>query len=149
MDEGFEFPMPLDQIDAAKVDEKMLKKLDLQGVSVATLKLYLEQVCPQNREEYSKHKYLNKCIEDFYLQSEAMLQDKTDTISKMRKQVDELNTMADDMEAFGMGAESSPERSPEKGGESEGGKRYKPKKTRMCRDQVDNHRCQTQIAFRT
>jgi hypothetical protein len=46
MDEGFEFPIPLDQIDPNKVDEKMLKKFDLQGVSVATLKLYLEQVCP-------------------------------------------------------------------------------------------------------
>ena len=29
MDEGFEFPLPLDQIDPAKVDEKMLKKFDL------------------------------------------------------------------------------------------------------------------------
>ena len=77
-----------------------------------------------------------------------MLQDKTDTISKMKKQVEELNTMADDMEAFGIGGESSPERSPEKGGDGEG-RTYKPKKTRMCRDQVENHRCQTQIAYRT
>ena len=46
MDEGFEMPIPLDQIDPNKVDEKFLKKLDLQGVSVSTLKLYIEQVSP-------------------------------------------------------------------------------------------------------
>jgi hypothetical protein len=34
--------MPIDQIDPAKVDEKFLKKLDLQGVAVSTLKLYIE-----------------------------------------------------------------------------------------------------------
>ena len=67
MDDGFELPIPLDQIDPNKVDEKFLKKLDLQGVSVSTLKLYIEQVSPQSNEEYSKHKFLNKCVEDFYL----------------------------------------------------------------------------------
>ena len=29
MDEGFEMPIPIDQIDPKKVDEKFLKKLDL------------------------------------------------------------------------------------------------------------------------
>lgn len=67
MDEGFEMPIPIDQIDPKKVDEKFLKKLDLQGVSVSTLKLYIEQVSPQANEEYSKHKFLNKCVEDFFL----------------------------------------------------------------------------------
>ena len=47
MDDGFEFPMPIDQIDPTKIDEKFLKKLDLQGVAVSTLKLYIEQVSPQ------------------------------------------------------------------------------------------------------
>ena len=46
MDDGFEMPIPIDQIDPKKVDEKFLKKLDLQGVSVSTLKLYIEQVSP-------------------------------------------------------------------------------------------------------
>ena len=68
--------MPIDQIDPAKVDEKFVKKLDLQGVAVATLKLYIEQVSPLTREEYSKHHFLNKCIEDFYLHCEAKLEDK-------------------------------------------------------------------------
>lgn len=46
LDDGFELPMPIDQIDPAKVDEKFLKKLDLQGVSVSTLKLYINEVAP-------------------------------------------------------------------------------------------------------
>jgi hypothetical protein len=29
MDDGFELPIPIDQIDPNKVDEKFLKKLDL------------------------------------------------------------------------------------------------------------------------
>lgn len=73
MDEGFEFPMPIETIDPNKVDEKFLKKLDLQGVDVSTLKLYIEQVAPQGREEYSKHHYLNKLVESFYLKCESDL----------------------------------------------------------------------------
>jgi hypothetical protein len=33
--------MPIDTIDPAKVDEKFLKKLDLQGTSISTMKLYI------------------------------------------------------------------------------------------------------------
>ena len=47
--------MPIETVDPNKVDEKFLKKLDLQGVAVATLKLYIQEVAPQGREEYSKH----------------------------------------------------------------------------------------------
>lgn len=85
LDEGFELPMPIDTIDPAKVDEKFLKKLDLQGTSISTMKLYIQEVAPQGREEYSKHHFLNKLIEDFYLQCEAQLEDKQNTIAKMKK----------------------------------------------------------------
>ncbi len=54
-------------------------------MSVSTLKLYIEQVAPMARAEYSKHQFLNKCIEDFYLQCESMLEDKQNTIAKMKK----------------------------------------------------------------
>lgn len=77
--------MPIDTIDPAKVDEKFLKKLDLQGTSISTMKLYIQEVAPQGREEYSKHHFLNKLIEDFYLQCEAQLEDKQNTIAKMKK----------------------------------------------------------------
>jgi hypothetical protein len=67
LDDAFELPIPIDQIDVNKVDEKFLKKMDMPGISLATIKLYIEQVCPQRTEEFNKHVYLNKCIEDFYL----------------------------------------------------------------------------------
>lgn len=68
LDEGFELPIPIESIDPSKVDEKFLKKMDFGGsVALSTLKLYIEQVSPMKNEEYSKHAYLNKCIEDYYL----------------------------------------------------------------------------------
>ncbi len=42
-------------------------------------------------EEFSKHQYLNKCVEDFYLQCEAAIMDKQDTIKKMKKNVELLD----------------------------------------------------------
>ena len=55
-----------------------------------------------------------------------MLEDKQNTIKKMKKQVEKLDEDADMLEAFG----SSPERSPDKGAPGE--RRVKPKKTKMC-----------------
>lgn len=77
-----------------------------------------------------------------------MLEDKTKTIAKMKKQVEFLDEMADQMDSMGAGGESSPERSPEKGGDMSE-RKYKPKKTKMCKEQVDKHRCSTQIHYRT
>ena len=110
MDDGFELPLPIDQLDPNKVDEAFLKKLDLQGVAVSTLKLYIQEVAPQGREEFSKHQFLNKCVEDFYLQCESKLLDKQKTIKKMGEQVAKLEEEADLME----NGLSSPEHSPEK-----------------------------------
>lgn len=77
-----------------------------------------------------------------------MLEDKTKTIAKMKKQVELLDEMADQMDSMGAGGESSPERSPEKAGDMSE-RKFKPKKTKMCKEQVDKHRCSTQIQYRT
>ena len=63
-----------------------------------------------------------------------MLEDKQNTIAKMKKQVEKLDEEADLLETMGAGGESSPDRSPEKGGPivGENGRRIKPKKTKMC-----------------
>lgn len=42
LDDNFELPIPIEQIDVNKVDEKFLKKLDMPGISLATIKLYIE-----------------------------------------------------------------------------------------------------------
>lgn len=66
----------------------------------------------------------------------------------MKKQVELLDEMADQMDSMGAGGESSPDRSPEKGGDMSE-RKFKPKKTKMCKEQVDKHRCSTQIQYRT
>lgn len=63
-----------------------MKKMDLNGsVSVAALKLFIEQVSPIRNEEYSKHAFLNRMIEDYYLLFEEAIEDKQNTIKKMKK----------------------------------------------------------------
>lgn len=127
--------MPIETLDPSKVDEKFLKKIDLQGVSVSTMKLYIEQVAPQSNQEFSKHQFLNKCIEDFFLECEAMLEDKQNTIAKMKKQVEKLDEEADMMDAYGG---SSPDRSPEKGASST---TVKAKKVKMCPNLLKHGKC--------
>jgi hypothetical protein len=83
-------------------------------------------------------------VEDFYLQCEALLEDKQDTIAKMKKQVEKLDEEADLLEAMQVGGESSPERSPDKGANtmvSENGRRIKPKKIKMCKNLVKLGKC--------
>jgi len=135
LDDGFELPIPIETIDLAKVDEKFLKKLDMQGVALSTLKLYIEMVSPQRTEEFSKHVFLNKCIEDFYLESEGSINDKQETIKKMKKQVEKLDEEADLADAY----MSSPERSPDKG--ADGGTQIKKKKLKMCPNMIEKGKC--------
>ena len=46
LDDAFELPIPIEQIDVTKVDEKFLKKLDLPGIELASIKMYIEMVSP-------------------------------------------------------------------------------------------------------
>lgn len=46
LDPSFELPIPLEQIDPSKVDEKFLKKMETPGVALSTLKLFIEMVSP-------------------------------------------------------------------------------------------------------
>lgn len=42
LDDTFELPIPIESIDPSKVDEKFIRKLDLPGISLATVKLFIE-----------------------------------------------------------------------------------------------------------
>ena len=101
LDEGFDLPVPIETINVAKVDESYVRKWDLAGVSVQTLKIYIQQVAPQVQEEYSKHKFLDGQIEDFYIQCEDAIKDKQKTIKDMQNQVKKIEreTMDEDEEA--------------------------------------------------
>ena len=46
LDEGFELPVPIEQIDPSKVDEKFLQKLDITGVPLSAIKQFIEMVSP-------------------------------------------------------------------------------------------------------
>ena len=62
----------------------------------------------------------------------------------MKKQVEKLDEEADLLEAMQGGAESSPDRSPEKGANtmvSESGRRIKPKKIKMCKNLLKLGKC--------
>ena len=47
-------------------------------------------ISPQRTEEFSKHQYLNRQIEDFYEQCEQAIKDRMKTIKKMKKQVNDI-----------------------------------------------------------
>ena len=85
MDDGFELPMLIEQIDVNKIDDAFLRKIDIPGVSIQTVKIFIEQVAPQKVEEFSKHKFLDDQIEQFYMQTESALNDKQQTIKKMKQ----------------------------------------------------------------
>ena len=55
------------------------------GVTVATVRLYIEKVSPFNVEAYSKNVFLDRCVEDLYLECEARRVDKFEEIQMMKK----------------------------------------------------------------
>lgn len=66
----------------------MLKALDANQAPTSTIQKFIEKVSPFNTEEFSKDVYLNQCIEDLYLELEAILQKKGDDIQTMKKEID-------------------------------------------------------------
>jgi hypothetical protein len=41
LDDNFELPIPIETIDPAKVDEKFLTKMDINGVDLASIKMFI------------------------------------------------------------------------------------------------------------
>lgn len=68
---------------------------------ISTVKIYIENVSPFRIEEGSRDNYLNNCIEELYLQCEAAIQVKVDTISKMKEHVAKLDELAEMAEMMG------------------------------------------------
>ena len=58
--------------------------------SFATVKKFIYEVSPFTVNEGNKDQYLNNCIEDMYLQIEAKIQEKVDTIAAIKTNVDKL-----------------------------------------------------------
>ena len=110
--------------------------MDLGGqVALSTLKLFIENVHPNKNEEYSKHAFLNQLIEDHYEKFEAAIEDKMETIKKMKKQVERLDELADRLEGNG-----SPGSSPERAGKDLT-KTQKNKRSKLCPNLLANKSC--------
>jgi len=101
------------------------------AVPTSTIKLYVENVSPFRIEEGSRDHYLNGCIEELYLQCEAAIQVKVDTISKMKEHVTKLEELAEMQDMMGEEAGGS---GPTEMVDDEGRTvKVKAKKTKMCK----------------
>ena len=92
MNDAPEFPKPVDKITVDDLNEKFLKGLTNEGsgVDMATLKLYMQRVCPQIRNAFDKNTFLNQLIEDLYLQAEEAMISKQNNIDKLNKRIEKL-----------------------------------------------------------
>lgn len=102
-------PKPVEKIRPEDVTEKFLKSIDGGSADVATLKLYIEKVCPQIRKTYDKNVFLNQLIEDLYFQAEDIMMEKQNTITKIQKNVEKLGEINELYEALGSDADKDPE----------------------------------------
>ena len=60
-----------------------MKGIDAGSADTATLKLYIQQVCPQIRSQYDRDTFLNGLIEDLYMRCEDIMSDKKTTIENI------------------------------------------------------------------
>ena len=85
--------------------------------------LYIEKVSPWNNGAYSKNVYLDQCIEDLYVAIEGKKMKKHDEIEKMKKNIEKLNEIAEQIED---GGEEGVEQMDDDDGQ---GIKFKPRKT--------------------
>ena len=116
-----------------------LKEVELgPGVTLATVRLYIEKVSPYNNNAYNKNVFLDQCIEDLYKSIEAKKIKKHEDIEKMKKHIEGLEEIAELAEQFG--EEGVEENLLE---EEAQGVTFKPRKTKMCKEILENGRCKT------
>ena len=120
------------------IDYKQLESNLGSAVPISTVKLYVENVSPFRIEEGSRDHYLNGCIEELYLQCEAAIQEKVDTISKMKEHVTKLDELAEMTEMMGDEAGGGPTEIVDDEGRTV---KVKPKKTKMCKTLLETGRC--------
>lgn len=113
----------------SEVTDKDLKEIELPSkVKDATVRLYIEKVSPFNNSLYSKNVYLDQCIEDLYLAIEGKKIKKRGEIENMKKNIDKLTEIAEQIED---GGEENVELNQD---DEEGqGIRFRKRKTKMCK----------------
>ena len=130
--DGFELPKPVEKIKPEDLTDEFLKSIDTGGATdLATLRLYLQNVCPLVRSANDRDTFLNELIEDFYFHCEDILKGKQDDIEKTQKNIEKLGEIAELHEAYG--SDIDKEENQAAMVDSEGKPlRVKKKKTAMC-----------------
>jgi len=94
LDEGFTLPndnlLKMHPDDIPDSEWKKLKEEIGTYPSFATVKKFIYEVSPFTVNEGNKDQYLNNCIEDMYLQIEAKIQEKVDTVAAIKLNIDKL-----------------------------------------------------------
>ncbi len=140
LDDGFELP---ERANIKKKHPKDITDEDLAevelgpGVTLATVRLYINKVSPFNHEAYNKNVFLDGCIEELYLECEGKKMKKHGDVERMKKHIEGLEEIAELAEQFGEdGIEENMLED-----EGEGGVKYKPRKTKMCPDMLQKGKC--------
>ena len=71
-----ELPKEPEKITAEDVTDTFLASIDSGGGDLATLKLYIQKVCPQISNAYDKNTFLNNLVEELYFKCEDELNEK-------------------------------------------------------------------------
>lgn len=103
---------------------------------MATVRLYIEKVSPFNNEAYNKNVFLDRCIEELYIEIEGNKLKKHGDIEKMKKHIEGLEEIAELAEQFG--EEGVEENLMEEEGD---GVKFKPRKTKMCPEILAKKKC--------
>ena len=106
------------------------------GVTLATVRLYIDKVSPFYNGAFNKNVFLDRCIEDLYLACENKKIKKHGDIEKMKKHIEGLEEIAELAEQFG--EEGVEENLLD---EEADGMKFKPRKTKMCKDILEQGKC--------
>jgi len=101
--EGLELPdgVSYDKVMPEDITDDFLRKIDGGTGDLASLKLYIQKVCPKVRSQYDKNTFLDGLIEDLYLNCWDKLTAKMKGIEGIHKKVEEYGNIWEQMEAYG------------------------------------------------
>lgn len=100
-------PKPYDKIRPEDVTEEFLKGIEAGTTDLATLKIYIQQVCPLIRDQNDRNTFLNGLIEDFYLKCEEIMIEKKNTIDGIKTKVEQLGQVAELLDQLGSDADKA------------------------------------------
>merc|ERR1712060_116383 len=78
-----------------EITDADLKEVTEQGTPLATVRLYIQKVSPFNHDSYGKNVFLDKCIEQLYMELEGRKGQKRDDIEKLKKHIEKLEEEAE------------------------------------------------------